>query len=77
VNPGPRYADHLADVTVRFVVQVDGRVDPSSIEVSGPGAAPLKDATVAAYAPLVFQPGRVGSQVVPILMTHRYRYPPN
>jgi hypothetical protein len=77
VNPGPRYADHIADVTVSFVVQADGRVDPSSIEVSGPGAAPLKDATVTAYAPLVFQPGRVGSQVVPILMTHRYRYPPN
>jgi hypothetical protein len=75
VNPGPRYADHLADVTVAFVVLADGRVDPSSIEVSGPGSAPLKDATVAAYAPLVFQPGRVGGQIVPVLMTHRYRYP--
>jgi hypothetical protein len=62
---------------VNFVVRADGRVDPSSITVAGPGAAPLKDATVAAYAPLVFQPGRVGRQVLPILMTHRYRYPPN
>jgi hypothetical protein len=77
VNPGPRYAEHIADVTVTFVVLADGRIDPASIEVSGPGAAPLKDATVAAYAPLQFQPGRVGSQVVPVLMTHRYRYPPN
>ena len=77
VNPGPRYAEHIADVTVTFVVLTDGRIDPASIEVSGPGAAPLKDATVAAYTPLLFQPGRVGTQVVPILMTHRYRYPPN
>ena len=77
VNPGPRYAEHIADVTVTFVVLAEGKIDPSSIEVSGPGAAPLKDATVAAYAPLRFQPGRVGGQVVPVLMTHRYRYPPN
>jgi hypothetical protein len=75
VDPGPRYADHVADVTVRFVVQADGSVDPASIELSGPGAAPLRDATVGAYTALRFQPGRVGTRAVPVLMSHRFRFP--
>jgi hypothetical protein len=75
VNPGARYADHIADVTVSLVVLIDGSVDAQSIQVSGPGAQPMLQATVQAYAPLRFQPGRVGSKVVPILLSHRYRYP--
>jgi hypothetical protein len=77
VNPGPRYADHIAEVTVRFVVRADGTVDPASLKVSGPGAGPLTEATVAAYGPMRFQPGRLGNRAVAMTMEHGYRFPPN
>ena len=58
-----------------MVVLTDGSVDANSIQVSGPGAQPMLQATVQAYAPLRFTPARVGRQPVAVIISHRYRYP--
>jgi hypothetical protein len=69
------YPNHRADVTVRFLVGTDGRVDRTGLTVTGPGSGPVSNMTAVMYLQMRFRPGRVGSVVAPVVMEHRFRYP--
>lgn len=69
------FANHKADVTVRFLVGTDGKVDRTGLTVSGPGSGPVTNVTAVMYSQMRFKPGRVGSTPAPVVMERRFRYP--
>ena len=70
------YPNLRADVTVRFLVGTDGKVDRTGLSITGQGSGPLTNVTVVLYSAMRFQPGRVGNTLVPVVLEHRFRYPP-
>jgi TonB family protein len=52
-------------VQLRFVVQVNGRVDPESIEIMAASATSLGEAAARAVQQIEFQPGQMNGIAVP------------
>jgi hypothetical protein len=71
----PGYPNHKADVTVRFLVGTDGKVDRTGLTVRGPGSGPVTNVTALLYSQMRFKPGLVGNTVAPVVMEHRFHYP--
>jgi hypothetical protein len=81
LTPWPRvrsvvgYPNHTADVTVRFLVGTDGKVDRTGLTVTGRGSGPVSGVTAALYSKMQFRPGRIGRDVVPVVMERKFRFP--
>jgi hypothetical protein len=75
IRNAPGYPNHKADVVVRFLVGTDGLVDRTGLTVSGPGSGPVTNVTAFLYSQMRFKPGRVGNNMVPVVMEHRFHYP--
>ncbi len=69
------FPNHKANVTVRFLVGTDGKVDRTGLSVTGPGSGPVSAVTAVLYSKMRFKPGRVGSTLAPVVMERRFRYP--
>lgn len=69
------FPNHTADVTVRFLVGTDGRVDRTGLTVSGRGSGPVSSLTAVLYSKMRFRPGRVGRDVVPVVMERKFHFP--
>lgn len=81
LTPWPRvrsvvgYPNHTADVTVRFLVGTDGKVDRTGLTVTGRGSGPVSGVTALLYSKMQFRPGRIGRDVVPVVMERKFRFP--
>lgn len=69
------YPNHQADVTVRFLVGTDGKVDRTGLTVTGRGSGPVSSLTAVLYSKMTFRPGRIGRDVVPVVMERKFHFP--
>ena len=69
------YPNHTADVTVRFLVGTDGKVDRTGLTVTGRGSGPVSGLTAVLYSKMKFKPGRIGNDAVPVVMERKFRFP--